>query len=83
MTTPADPATVNIPCAGPYAAELRAAVDAALEAGALLRVEFHRPGGPRGPRAHCPADGKAEVMGRADRRRLVRTRMKHLERNGR
>lgn len=67
MTTPADPATVNVPCGGPYAAELRAAVDAALEAGALLRAEFHRPGGPRGPRAHCPADTEAE--------RLIRDRL--------
>jgi len=62
MTTPADPETVNVPCTGPYAAELRAAVDAALAAGRLLREEFHRPGGPRGPRAHCPADNEAEAL---------------------
>lgn len=62
MTTPENPETVNILCAGPYAAELRAAVDAARAAGRMLHDEFHRPGGPRGPRAHCPADGEAEAL---------------------
>lgn len=62
MTTPANPETVNVPCAGPYAAELRVAVDAARAAGRMLHHEFHRSGGPRGPRAHCPADGEAEAL---------------------
>jgi fructose-1,6-bisphosphatase/inositol monophosphatase family enzyme len=39
---------------------LAAAVDAALEAGKLLRAEFHRPGGPRGRGGHAEVDEQAE-----------------------
>lgn len=41
---------------------LDAAVAAALEAGALLREELSRPGGPRGARSHADADLEAEVL---------------------
>jgi ADP-ribosylglycohydrolase/fructose-1,6-bisphosphatase/inositol monophosphatase family enzyme len=44
----------------PYPRELEAALAAAREAGALLRQEFHRPGGPRGTRHHADADTEAE-----------------------
>jgi ADP-ribosylglycohydrolase/fructose-1,6-bisphosphatase/inositol monophosphatase family enzyme len=43
-----------------YERELRNAVDAALEAGELLRREFHRWGGPRGHSSHADADEEAE-----------------------
>lgn len=43
-----------------YQAALDAAVDAALEAGQLLRAEFHRPGGPRGSGGHAEVDEQAE-----------------------
>lgn len=46
---------------------LEAARDAALEAGELLRQEFHRRGGPRGSRGHAPVDTEAE--------RLIRERL--------
>ncbi len=39
---------------------LAAAVDAAQEAGRLLRAEFHRPGGPRGSGGHAEVDEQAE-----------------------
>src|SRR5512142_854556 len=45
-----------------YEGALRAATDAALAAGELLRGEFHRPGGPRGEIGHCPADIEAERL---------------------
>ncbi|MCI0604434.1 ADP-ribosylglycohydrolase family protein [bacterium] len=45
-----------------YKKELDLATDAALEAGELLRREFHRPGGPRGQRAHAEADDEAEWL---------------------
>jgi fructose-1,6-bisphosphatase/inositol monophosphatase family enzyme len=52
--------------------ELRRALDvataAAVEAGAILRAELHRPGGPRGGDGHAPADEEAE---RAIRARLL------------
>ena len=43
-----------------YQAALNAAVDAALEAGNLLRAEFHRPGGPHGSGGHAEVDEQAE-----------------------
>jgi ADP-ribosylglycohydrolase/fructose-1,6-bisphosphatase/inositol monophosphatase family enzyme len=43
-----------------YEKELNTAIEAALEAGELLRTEFHRPGGPRGEKAHAEADEIAE-----------------------
>lgn len=48
-----------------YEHPLRIATDAALEAGALLRREFHRPGGPRGSGDHAPVDEEAEQLIRA------------------
>jgi ADP-ribosylglycohydrolase/fructose-1,6-bisphosphatase/inositol monophosphatase family enzyme len=50
-----------------YQKALAAAVEAAREAGALLREEFHRPGGPRG------AGGRADVDVEAER--LIRQRL--------
>ncbi len=41
---------------------LDAAVEAARTAGALLRKEFHRPGGPRGTRSHADVDTEAERL---------------------
>lgn len=41
---------------------LAVAEDAARAAGALLRAELHRPGGPRGTRGTCPADPEAEAL---------------------
>src|SRR5262249_33740392 len=41
--------------------------EAAREAGALLRADFHRPGGPRGQGDHADADAEAE--------RLIRDRL--------
>lgn len=43
-----------------YRRALTVATEAALQAGVILREEFHRPGGPRGSEGHCPADGAAE-----------------------
>jgi len=43
-----------------YRRPLEAAIDAALKAGAILREDFHRPGGPRGEGAHADADTEAE-----------------------
>ena len=40
--------------------ELKTAVTAALSAGAVLRDEFNRPGGPRGTPGHAEADDAAE-----------------------
>jgi ADP-ribosylglycohydrolase/fructose-1,6-bisphosphatase/inositol monophosphatase family enzyme len=48
-----------------YERALRAAIDAAVEAGGLLRAEFHRPGGPRGSGDHAPIDDEAEQVIRA------------------
>jgi ADP-ribosylglycohydrolase/fructose-1,6-bisphosphatase/inositol monophosphatase family enzyme len=45
-----------------YDKELGTAMEAAQEAGELLRREFHRPGGPRGERAHAEADEEAEWL---------------------
>lgn len=45
---------------GRYRAVLDAAVEAALEAGKMLRAEFHRPGGPRGSGGHAEVDEPAE-----------------------
>src|SRR3954465_15033508 len=44
-----------------YARALEVAVRLAQEAGALLREGFHRPGGPRGERAHAPLDDEAQT----------------------
>jgi ADP-ribosylglycohydrolase/fructose-1,6-bisphosphatase/inositol monophosphatase family enzyme len=52
------------------ASALSAAVLAAREAGALLREEFHRPGGPRGHGGHAEIDRVAEE---AIRKRLLAT----------
>jgi len=41
-------------------AALHAAIEAALEAGKLLRAEFHRRGGPRGSGGHAEVDEQAE-----------------------
>jgi len=45
-----------------YRPHLMTAIRAAREAGALLRAELHRPGGPRGEGGHAPADGEAEAI---------------------
>ncbi|HUY35627.1 MAG TPA: inositol monophosphatase family protein [Pirellulales bacterium] len=41
---------------------LSVAIEAAREAGALLRQEFHRPGGPRGAGGHAEIDQPAEQL---------------------
>ena len=46
--------------AGHYQAALDAAIGAAREAGELLRIQFHRPGGPRGSGIHADIDEQAE-----------------------
>ena len=51
-----------------YDRELEIAVSAARAAGALLREDFDRPGGPRGAGAHADADDEAEAI---VRRRLL------------
>jgi ADP-ribosylglycohydrolase/fructose-1,6-bisphosphatase/inositol monophosphatase family enzyme len=43
-----------------YTHALDAAVQAAREAGAMLRAEFHHPGGPRGSGGHADIDEEAE-----------------------
>jgi len=45
-----------------YQTALDAAMDAAREAGGLLRAEFHRPGGPRGHGGHAVVDEQAEQV---------------------
>ena len=40
-------------------------VDTVVEAGALLRAEFHRPGGPRGSHGKAPIDSEIESFLRA------------------
>jgi fructose-1,6-bisphosphatase/inositol monophosphatase family enzyme/ADP-ribosylglycohydrolase len=50
-----------------YAPALSLAVEVAQAAGAMLRAEFHRPGGPEGERGHAPID---EVVERHVRQRL-------------
>jgi ADP-ribosyl-[dinitrogen reductase] hydrolase len=44
------------------AGPLQLAVAAAREAGALIRAEFHRPGGPRGRDSHAEIDAEAEAV---------------------
>ncbi len=44
-----------------YSRALDVALAAAQAAGALLRADFHRPGGPRGHGAHAEADAEAEA----------------------
>jgi ADP-ribosyl-[dinitrogen reductase] hydrolase len=41
---------------------LDVAASAAVDAGALLRAEFHRPGGPRGSGGHAAVDDEAEQL---------------------
>lgn len=41
---------------------LPVAIETAREAGALLRQEFYRPGGPRGSGGHAPVDHEAEEL---------------------
>jgi ADP-ribosyl-[dinitrogen reductase] hydrolase len=48
--------------AGKYDRELTVATRVALEAGDILRRDFHRPGGPRGAGGHAPADAEAENL---------------------
>jgi ADP-ribosyl-[dinitrogen reductase] hydrolase len=48
-----------------YADALEIAFQLTRQAGALLRREFHRAGGPRGANAHAPADDEAELLIRA------------------
>ncbi len=55
---------------GRYAEALRLAIEAARAAGARLRAEFHRPGGPRGD-GHDHADIDAEVEAEDIRPRLT------------
>src|SRR5713226_564795 len=43
-----------------YQSALQVAVDAALDAGVILRRAFHQNGGPGGPRGKAPADLEAE-----------------------
>ncbi len=45
----------------PYAAALKVAIEAAQAAGARLRAELHRPGGPRGTGEHAPIDEEVEA----------------------
>jgi fructose-1,6-bisphosphatase/inositol monophosphatase family enzyme len=45
-----------------YQEKLEIAVAAALEAGALLREEQHRPGGPRGADSHADVDSEVEAI---------------------
>ncbi len=45
-----------------YHRALDLAIRLAQEAGALLRADFHRPGGPRGSGAHAPVDDEAEAL---------------------
>ena len=51
-----------------YTRALETAIEAALAAGAILRAEFHREGGPRGGEGKAPADTEAEIE---IRRRLL------------
>ncbi len=48
-----------------YRGPLAAAIEAAREAGALLRADFHQPDGPRGAGDHADADEEAERLIRA------------------
>ena len=45
-----------------YQELLQVSIAAALEAGKLLRQEFHRPGGPRGGSSHALMDEEAEAL---------------------
>jgi ADP-ribosylglycohydrolase/fructose-1,6-bisphosphatase/inositol monophosphatase family enzyme len=45
-----------------YHHALAVAIEAARQAGRLLREEFHRPGGPRGSGGHAPIDAEAEKL---------------------
>lgn len=45
-----------------YDAELTLATEAALAAGARLRAELHRPGGPAGHGGHAPVDSEVEHL---------------------
>lgn len=52
----------NPHCAPSPAVLLDAAVSAARDAGALLRAEMHRPGGPRGHGGHAVIDHEVEML---------------------
>ncbi len=52
--------TLSEQMTGRYAREVALAIEAAQEAGALLRAELHRPGGPRGAADHAEVDEEAE-----------------------
>ena len=45
-----------------YSRALELAIEAAWDAGKILRVEFHRPGGPRGGDGKAPSDEEAEAL---------------------
>jgi ADP-ribosyl-[dinitrogen reductase] hydrolase len=47
---------------GQYGRELSIATELAVEAGRILRDEFHYPGGPRGSGGHAAADERAEDL---------------------
>jgi len=55
-------AKTSVTEASRYQVALDAAVDAAREAGKVLRAEFHRPGGPRGSGGHADVDQQAEQV---------------------
>ena len=46
---------------GPYTLELEVATVVARQAAAILRADFHRPGGPRGTRDKAVADNEADA----------------------
>jgi ADP-ribosylglycohydrolase/fructose-1,6-bisphosphatase/inositol monophosphatase family enzyme len=54
--------TKTTPCPLPLTEALTVAREAALQAGALLRESFHRPGGPEGNHHKNPADTAAEIL---------------------
>jgi ADP-ribosyl-[dinitrogen reductase] hydrolase len=54
----------------PYATELAHVIEIVREAGAALRAELHRPGGPRGGGSHADIDEEIE--------RFLRARLPHL-----
>jgi ADP-ribosylglycohydrolase/fructose-1,6-bisphosphatase/inositol monophosphatase family enzyme len=53
---------MSSPTSPDYHYALQLAIEAARRAGQMLREEFHRPGGPRGSRAHAEVDEQAERL---------------------